>query len=139
MKKLRRIWKIMRVTSVDKIWLGFLFFILVMAFVFQLCEPSIETYGDGIWYAFNVVTTIGFGDYYAVTLLGRILTMILGMYGILVVALIPGVIVSYYMEFVQMKKEETTAMFLEKLEHLDELSRAELVDIAQQIRHNRYH
>ena len=45
-----------------------------------------------------MVTTIGFGDFAAVTPLGRILTVILGMYGIVVVAVITSIIVNFYNE-----------------------------------------
>ena len=57
-----------------------------------------ETIFDALWYCFAVVTTTGFGDLAAVTLIGRILTVILGFYGIVVVALITSVIVNFYNE-----------------------------------------
>ena len=44
------------------------------------------------------MTTIGFGDFSAVTPLGRILSVILGIYGIIVVALITSIIVNFYGE-----------------------------------------
>jgi hypothetical protein len=44
------------------------------------------------------VTTIGFGDLTAVTDFGRILSVILGAYGIVVVALITSIIVNFYGE-----------------------------------------
>lgn len=138
MKRLKRLWHIMKATAVDKILIGFLIFMVAVSVLIQVCEPSIPSFGDALWYSFNVVTTIGFGDYYAVTLAGRIATIILGLYGLLIVALIPGVIVSYYMEFLQNKQEETTAMFLEKLEHLDELTKDELKSISEKIKQNRF-
>ena len=51
-----------------------------------------------MWYCFAVVTTIGFGDFAAVTPFGRILTVVLGMYGIVVVAIMTSVIVNFYNE-----------------------------------------
>ena len=44
------------------------------------------------------MTTIGFGDLTAVTDFGRILSVILGAYGIVVVALITSIIVNFYGE-----------------------------------------
>ena len=49
-----------------------------------------------MWYCFAVITTIGFGDFVAKTLMGRVLTVILGLYGIVVVAIITSVIVNFY-------------------------------------------
>ena len=38
-----------------------------------------DSFGDALWYSFAVVTTIGFGDVVATTLVGRIITVILGL------------------------------------------------------------
>ena len=61
-------------------------------------EPAMPRFGDAIWYCFAVVTTIGFGDVVAVTPLGRVTTVILGIYGIIVVAVITSIIVNFYNE-----------------------------------------
>ena len=63
-----------------------------------MVEPNITTFWDAMWYCFAVVTTIGFGDLYAITPLGRILTVVLGIYGIVVVAIMTSVIVNFYNE-----------------------------------------
>ncbi len=67
---------------------------------------SIRNFGDGLWYCFAVVTTIGFGDKYAVSLPGRIMTVILGIYGIIVVALITSIIVNFYNETASKTKKD---------------------------------
>ena len=64
--------------------------------MFPMVEPTITTFWDGMWYSFAVVTTIGFGDFAATTLVGRILTVVLGIYGIVVVAIMTSVIVNFY-------------------------------------------
>ena len=124
--------------GVDKILVGFVVFLLIVSAALCLVEPTIMTYGDAIWYSFSVVTTIGFGDYAAATLIGRTLTMILGLYGLIVVALIPGVLVGYYLDFVQKKADDTIGVFLEKLERLDELSKDELRQISKKVKEQRY-
>ena len=71
--------------------------IITFSFLFPMFEKeNITNYWDAMWYCFAVITTIGFGDFYAVTLVGRILTVVLGIYGIVVVAILTSVIVSYY-------------------------------------------
>ena len=137
MRRLRRLWNILKNTGVDKILIGFGIFVLLMSGVFTVVEPQMKTYGDSLWYSFSVITTVGFGDYYAVTLMGRICTVILGLYALFVVALIPGVMVSYYLDFVQTRAEETMGVFLEKLEHLDELSQEELKELSEKVRNRK--
>lgn len=134
LKPFRRIWKILKITKVDKIFTGFILFILGISFVIRMVEPQIETYGDAVWYLFSVITTIGFGDYYAVTVVGRICTIIVGIYALFVVALIPGVVVSYYMDVMQAKSDEAISRFLEKLEHLEDLSKEELCEISEKVK-----
>lgn len=138
MKKWRLLWRVIKTTYTDKILLGFLGFVLFSALIFTLTEPSIKSFGDGMWYAFAVFTTIGFGDLVAVTLVGRVVTIILAIYGIFVVALIPGIIVNYYTEFMKAKRGKSIAQFLDKLEQLPELPREELAKISEYVKEGRY-
>ena len=90
--------KIIRKTFAAEILFGLALLIVSFSFVFVPIEASIETYADALWYCFAIVTTIGFGDLTAVTLIGRLLSVILGIYGIIVVSLITSVIVNFYNE-----------------------------------------
>ena len=90
--------KIVRKTYTVEILLGLFLLMVAFSFVFVSYEDSMETIFDALWYCFAVVTTIGFGDLAAVTLVGRVLTVILGFYGIVVVALITSIIVNFYNE-----------------------------------------
>ena len=90
--------KIVRKTYALEIILGLLLLIFAFSYVLEACEDSIPTFQDGLWYCFAIVTTIGFGDITATGLLGRLLSVILGVYGIIVVALITSIIVNFYGE-----------------------------------------
>ena len=90
--------KIVRKTYALEIILGLLLLMFAFSYVLEACEDSIPTFADGLWYCFAIVTTIGFGDITATSLLGRLLSVILGVYGIIVVALITSIIVNFYGE-----------------------------------------
>ena len=77
---------------------GLLLLIFAFAYILSFVEPNMASLKDGLWYCFAIVTTIGFGDFSAVTPIGRILSVILGLYGIIVVALITSIIVNFYGE-----------------------------------------
>lgn len=79
-------------------------FIIAFSFIFPMVEPSITTFWDAMWYCFAVITTIGFGDFAAETVIGRVLTVILGIYGIVVVAILTSVIVNFYNEVTAKEK-----------------------------------
>ena len=51
-------------------------------------------YLNALWYCFAVETTIGFGNMTAVSVIGRVLSVIPGMYGI-AAALITSIIVNF--------------------------------------------
>ena len=90
--------KIVRKTYAAEILFGIVLLIVAFSLVFPYLEEGIATFNDALWYCFAIVTTIGFGDFSAVTPLGRILSVILGIYGIIVVALITSILVNFYGE-----------------------------------------
>ena len=73
-------------------------FVIAFSFILPMFEENITNFWDAMWYCFTVITTIGFGDFAAESLIGRILTVILGIYGIIVVAILTSVIVNFYNE-----------------------------------------
>ncbi|MBR2696426.1 MAG: two pore domain potassium channel family protein [Parasporobacterium sp.] len=134
MKRLKILKEVLKRTHADRIILGFVIFFLLDALVILLVEPGITTYWDAIWYCYSVFSTVGFGDLTSVSIIGRILSIILTIYTILVVALVTGVIVAFYNDIVAMKYKASKAELLDKLEHLEDLSKEELAEISERIR-----
>lgn len=134
MKKLRILWRILRHTHADRILLGFILFLLADAAVIQIVEPNINRYGDALWYCYAVISTAGFGDIVAVTLIGKIGSVLLTIYTLFVVAIVTGVVVNFYTQLVEMQRKETLAAFMDKLERLPELSKDELENISKNIK-----
>ena len=97
--KFKVLFKIIVNTFALEVLFGMLATMVASALVLMYVEPSeFATFGDALWYCFAVVTTIGFGDMVAETLIGRIISVILGMYGIIAVAVITSIIVNFYNE-----------------------------------------
>ena len=96
--QLKGILQIMKKTYAFEILYGMVVLIISCSFYFTIMEPTIETFGDGLWYSFAVVTTIGFGDLSVKAPLSRILSVILGLYGLIVVAVITSIIINFYNE-----------------------------------------
>lgn len=134
MRTWRRCYKVLKRTGTLKIFISFLLFLCVAAALLALFDPGIETFGDGVWYCFVASTTIGFGDLCVTTRIGRVITVLVSAYGILMTAMVPGVVVSYYMEYLKIREKETISVFLEKLERLPELSPEELEQLSQRVR-----
>ena len=103
-EKIRLLVDILVKTHTIDVFIGLIAFIIVFSFIFPLVEEGITNFWDAMWYCFAVVTTIGFGDITAVTMVGRVLTVILGFYGIVVVAIMTSVIVNFYNELSKKEK-----------------------------------
>lgn len=130
----KRCYRLLKRTGTLKVFASFLLFLVMASAALVVIEPGISTWGDGLWFCFVAATTIGFGDICAVTMLGRIITVFVSMYGILMAAMVPGVVVNYYMEYLEIRKKETMSLFFEKLERLPELSQEELVRLSERIK-----
>ena len=94
--QLRSLTRVIQKTFAGEILLGLFFLITAFSFVFMLMEDI--HYMNALWYCFSVITTIGFGDIVVTSPICRILTVVLGIYGIVVVAVITSVIINFYNE-----------------------------------------
>lgn len=130
--RLRLFHRILRTTQMYGILGGFLVYFFVTAILIWILDPEVDTFGSSLWYCFVCCTTVGFGDIVPSGALSRVLTVLLTIYGILIVAVIPGVIVSYFTEFNRIKAKDSTVAFLDKLEHLEELQ-----EISQKVKEKR--
>lgn len=52
----------------------------------------------------------------------------------LIIAVVPGVITSYYVESTKLRADESSAKFLDDLEHLPELSKEELTKLSEKVK-----
>ena len=135
MRKSRRLLRsLFKVMGADKVFISYFIFFFISATVIWIFEPHINKLGDSLWYCFVASTTIGFGDYTAVTIVGRIFTVIRSIYSLGVVAIFTAVITSYFMESSKLKANENVRKFIDDLEHLDELSKEELKELSNKVK-----
>ncbi len=74
-------------------------YVLVSALVIFNVEPdSFNNFFDAVYWATVSLTTMGYGDIYPVTTLGRIVTMVSSVFGIAIIALPAGIITAGFME-----------------------------------------
>ena len=73
-------------------------YILISALIIFNVEPdSFNSFFDAVYWATVSLTTVGYGDIYPVSTLGRVITMISSIFGIAIVALPAGIITAGYM------------------------------------------
>lgn len=83
-------------------------YILVSALViFNVETESFDTFFDAIYWATVSLTTVGYGDIYPVSTIGRVITMISSLFGIAIVALPAGIITAGYIEVLNDEQSES--------------------------------
>ena len=74
-------------------------YILVSALVVISVEPeTFPTFFDAVYWATISLTTVGYGDIFAVSTAGKIITMASSIFGIAIVALPAGIVTAGYMD-----------------------------------------
>ena len=82
-------------------------YIIVSALiVFNVEGETFGSFFDAVYWATVSLTTVGYGDIYPVTTIGRIITMISSFFGIAIVALPAGIITAGYMEALNEEKKD---------------------------------
>lgn len=64
----------------------------------SIVEPSIGTPWDGIWWAFVTATTVGYGDISPKSASGRIVAVILMLFGMGLLGVFTGLVAAYFVE-----------------------------------------
>jgi voltage-gated potassium channel len=66
---------------------------------------NIHSPGDALWWAFATITTIGYGDHYPMTVAGRIVAVILVVFGLSFFGTFTAYVASFFLEKTQLKEE----------------------------------
>lgn len=90
-------------TAVGSLAVGY---IIISALVVFTIEPeSFNTFFDAVYWSTVSLTTVGYGDIYPVTVIGRTIAMLSSFFGIAIVALPAGVVTAEYMKSVNGKEK----------------------------------
>lgn len=137
MHRLRMLIEIEHQAGFGPITCVFLAVFMLCSVVVWLADPATNTLGDGMWFSFQAVSTIGFGDITAAGPAARIVTVALSIVSIFYIALITGVVVSYCNAMLKARQEGTLAHFMENLERLDDMTPEELATFSKRVKEYR--
>lgn len=82
-------------------------YIAITALIMFNVEISLETYFDAVYWATTALTTVGYGDIYPISELGKVISMISSLIGIAIVAIPSGIITAGYLEEVNNSNVES--------------------------------
>lgn len=82
-------------------------YVLVSALVILNIEPdSFSSYFEAVYWATVSLTTMGYGDIYPVSTVGRMFTMLSAVFGIAIIALPAGIITAGYMDILHEERRK---------------------------------
>ncbi|SEF50472.1 voltage-gated potassium channel [Halpernia humi] len=112
-KSLQTITSVLKETKSElsiTLFVAFILMILsstLMFFVENEAQPDkFENIGQSLWWSVATLTTVGYGDIYPITGLGKFLSSIIALIGIGFVALPTGIISSAFIKKMQQEKEQ---------------------------------
>ena len=82
--------------SVLIIALGYIFVSALLMFTYE--PDTFDTFFDALYWATSALTTIGYGDIYPVSDIGKLISMVSSIIGIAVIALPAGIVTAGFME-----------------------------------------
>ena len=132
--RLRAIGPIIRAAGLVPWTMAFAILFVAATLVVDTAEPSVEGFANAAWLNFQVVTTIGLGDFTCTSLAGRLAAIALSVYSVFFLALVTGAMVAYCNERMAARRDESVAHFLDQLEHLEDLSPDDLASLSGKIR-----
>jgi voltage-gated potassium channel len=127
----------MKQTGAQKVLVTYLLFVFIAAWIVLLTEPGITRYGDALWYCYDVISTTGFGDVVVRGFVARMISVAVTVYSLIVIAIMTGVFSNFYTQVIREGQRETLAAFLDRLEHLPELSKEELAELSEKVKEYR--
>lgn len=88
-------------------------------------ESSMTTYEDALWWSIVTATTVGYGDLSPETGIGRVVAVVLMIFGIGLIGMVTGSIATYFLS--ENKEEDPNIEFIKKeLDRLDMLTNEEI-------------
>ena len=79
---------------------------ILMYYIERNAQPEVfKNIGDGIWWTIITFATVGYGDIYPITFLGKLLGCIICLVGVAMVAIPTGIISSSFINIVQKKEQ----------------------------------
>ena len=86
---------------------------------------SIVSIGDGIWFAFSTITTVGYGDFYPITLQGKFVAVGLMVLGVSLIGVVSATLSNTFLSAVREEVEKESDVLLMEIR----LLRAEVAEL----------
>ena len=80
------------------ILIGLIFVVIFFGYIFYITEPTVESIGDGFYWALVTVTTVGYGDITPTTHSGKLIASFLILLGLGLIATITAIVSAKFIQ-----------------------------------------
>ena len=80
------------------ILIGLIFVVIFFGYIFYITEPTVESIGDGFYWALVTVTTVGYGDITPITPSGKLIASFLILLGLGLIATITAIVSAKFIQ-----------------------------------------
>lgn len=88
---------------------------------------------SSLWWAICTLTTVGYGDVYPITHIGRLFASVISLVGIGIIAIPTGIIAAGFNQVISREKEESEGKSQQKTDIIENMSHEELLTLQAQI------
>ncbi|WP_191991896.1 potassium channel family protein [Bacillus aerolatus] len=117
----------------DKVFVTVIGLLFLSAIPMKWIEPSFDSYGDALWWTVVTTTTVGYGDLYPETGVGRLIAAVLMFVGIGLIGVVTGTVASFFSN----KKRELPDQLeyvRDKIDNYPSITEAELLVMIEQLK-----
>ena len=100
---------------------------------FTLClylfDPSMNNLFDSLWFVVSTLTTVGYGDILPTSLFGKVITLVLLIFGVLIFSAVTAAMASYFNKKLLYEGSEELKLIKSKLD----VTEKELIELKEEI------
>lgn len=120
------VYKLLKTNGLDKVLIVALILLFIVPIPIVILEPSINTFGDALWWAIVTTTTVGYGDISPETPIGRVLAVVLMLIGIGIIGTLTSAITGFFNKEKPMSTDQQLLELLKTIENIESLSKEEV-------------